>query len=313
MEILNTKIERGQSYELSLNIAKLHASTAFIVPVIIERSTEDGPVILLNAAVHGDELNGVGIVRRVIEAKLNKPLKGTIICIPVLNIFGFINLSRKFPDGRDLNRSFPGSKDGSIASQFAYEFLTEIAPYIEYMIDFHAGGADRDNDPQIRCDGKDEKALELAKVFGTDFILHSKLIANSLRNSLTEIGKTVLLFEGGKSLNFDENIINHGVKGAIRILNHLGMQDEKIDPPIQSLVIEKSKWIRAAFSGLLHLEVINGSKVKKKDILGYISDPYGSFKKKITASSDGYIICVNTTPVVNKGDAVFHISNEAED
>lgn len=312
MKILNTTIEKGKSYELNLNIARLHTRTAFNVPVIIERGKKDGPVVLLNAAVHGDELNGVEIVRRIIEAKLNKPLKGTIICIPVLNVFGFLNLSRKFPDGRDLNRSFPGSKDGSLASQFAYEFLTEIAPHIDYMIDFHTGGADRDNAPQIRCDGKDKKALELAKVFGTDFILHSKLISNSLRNSLTKIGKTVLLFEGGKSLNFDENIISHGVNGAIRVLNHLGMQNVSIEAGVESTTITKSKWIRAPYSGLLHLDADNGSKVEKKSVIGYVSDPYGSFKKKITASNNGYIICVNTTPVVNKGDAIFHISTEIE-
>lgn len=310
MEILNTNIERGKSYQLSLNIAKLHTRTAFNVPVIVERGKKDGPVILLNAGVHGDELNGVEIVRRIIESKLNVPLKGTIICIPVLNVFGFINLSRKFPDERDLNRSFPGSKDGSLASQFAHQFTTKIAPHIDYMIDFHTGGAGRDNSPQIRCDGHDAKALPLAKVFGTEFILYSKLIPNSLRNTLTKMGKTIILFEGGKSLNFDENVITHGVNGAIRVLNHLGMQKQPVSPAIDSITVSKSKWIRAPYSGLLHVDVLNGSKVNKKDILGYISDPYGSFKKKITAPHDGYIFCVNTTPVVNKGDAVFHISNE---
>lgn len=308
MEILNTKIEKGKSYQLSLNIAKLHTRTAFNVPVIIERGKKDGPIVLLNAGVHGDELNGVEIVRRIIEKKLNKPLRGTIICIPVLNIFGFINLSRKFPDERDLNRSFPGSKNGSLASQFAHQFTTKIAPHIDYMIDFHTGGAGRDNAPQIRCDSKDKKTLELAEVFGTDFILHSKLLAKSLRSTLTKMGKTVLLFEGGKSLNFDENIINHGVEGATRVLNHLGVINEKVNPGVTSTTITKSKWIRAPYSGLLHVDVENGTKVEKKDIIGYISDPYGSFKKKITAPNNGYIFCVNTTPVVNKGDAVFHIS-----
>lgn len=310
MEILNTKIERGKSYQLSLNIAKLHTRTAFNVPVIIERAKKDGPVVLLNAGVHGDELNGIEIVRRIIEAKLNKPLKGTIICIPVLNVFGFINLSRKFPDERDLNRSFPGAKDGSLASQFAHQFVTKIAPHIDYVIDFHTGGAARDNAPQIRCEEHDAKALKLAEVFGTDFIIHSKLIAKSLRTTLSKMGKTVLLYEGGKSLSFDENVIQQGVSGTIRVLNHLGMQKESISEGKESILVGKSKWIRAPYSGLLHVDVVNGTKVSKKDIVGYISDPYGSFKKKITATNDGYIFCVNTTPVVTKGDALFHISTE---
>lgn len=310
MEILNTKIERGKSYQLSLNIAKLHTRTAFNVPVIVERAKKDGPVVLLNAGVHGDELNGIEIVRRIIEAKLNKPLKGTIICIPVLNVFGFINLSRKFPDERDLNRSFPGAKDGSLASQFAHQFVTKIAPHIDYVIDFHTGGAARDNAPQIRCDENDTEALKLAKVFGTDYIVYSKLIAKSLRTTLSKMGKTVLLYEGGKSLSFDENVIQQGVDGIIRILNHLGMLKENISEGKNSILISKSKWIRAPYSGLLHVAVNNGTKVSKKEIVGYISDPYGSFKKKIVAANDGYIFCVNTRPVVTKGDALFHISTE---
>lgn len=312
MEILGTQIEKGKTYNLAMEVAKLHTRSSLNIPIIISRAKKDGPVLLLSGGVHGDELNGVEIVRRLIHGKFNKPEIGTVICIPVLNIFGYLNQSRKFPDGRDLNRMFPGSKNGSLASQVAFHFRTEIAQHIDVMIDFHTGGAERVNAPQIRVAKGNEKALDLAKVFGPPYIVYSKTIQKSTRDMVTKLGKTVLLYEGGKSQCFEEDIIQHGFNGALRVMHSLGMTKEVPPTCTESILVSKSQWIRAPYSGMSHIKVENGQHVKKGEILSYISGPYGDFNKSIKSPSDGYVFCVNTAPIVNKGDAMFHISTDSE-
>lgn len=308
--LLGKKITEGKRTVLDIEVAKLHTRTTVKVPVIIERSTEPGPVILLLAGVHGDEINGVGIIREIISQKINVPKKGTIICIPVFNIFGYLIQTREFPDGRDLNRMFPGSSNGSLASQFAYQFTKEIAPHVDYVIDFHTGGGERDNVTQIRLESSEAKTMELANLFNPPFVVHSDYISKSLRETLHKMGKTVLLFEGGKSKNLNQNVISHGIRGTKNILIHLGFIDGEISLTEKSTFINKAKWIRANYSGMFRISVKNGAFVKKKDLLGVIQDPFGEFKKKIYAPADCYIFCINKTPIVNKGDALFHVSVE---
>lgn len=311
--LLGKEIKKGASTVLDLEVAKLHTRTTVKVPLIVERAKEDGPVVLLLAGLHGDEVNGVGIIREIIAQKLNKPKNGTIICIPVFNIFGYLIQTREFPDGRDLNRVFPGSTNGSLASQFAYQFIENIAPYVDYVIDFHTGGGDKDNIAQIRCNNAEKDTMNLAAIFNPPFIIHSSYIPKSLRETLNKMKKTVLLFEGGKSKNFDPNIIAHGVRGTKNILSHLGMIDGVIEKTEQPIYVKKSKWLRASYSGMFKILVKNGAFVTKKQVLGHILDPFGDFKKKVIAPFDGYIFCINKTPIVNKGDAIFHISNDSSD
>jgi hypothetical protein len=308
--LLGKKIPDGKRTVLDIEVAKLHTRTTVKVPVIIERSNVKGPVILLLAGVHGDELNGVSIIREIINQKLNVPKKGTIICIPVFNIFGYLIQTREFPDGRDLNRMFPGSLNGSLASQFAFQFTKEIAPFIDYVIDYHTGGGERDNMAQIRLVSSEKKTLELANVFNPPFIVDSSYIAKSLRETLNKMGKTVLLFEGGKSKSLDPVIINHGIRGTKNILTHLDFIDEDITITEKPIFIKKAKWLRSNYSGMFKILVKNGTQVQKKDLLGVIQDPFGEFKKKIYAPFDCYIFCINKTPIVNKGDALFHVSFE---
>ena len=214
LHILGDEIPLGERREINFNVAKLHTTTSVEVPVIIERSKKSGPVVLLTAGIHGDEVNGVEIIRQLIAKGINKPRKGTIICIPVINIFGFLHMEREFPDGRDLNRVFPGSKNGPLASQVAYKLMTEIVPQVDLILDFHTGGADRFNAPQIRI-VKDEPVLdELAIIFGAPFVLYSKNITKSFRNTCYKNGVPILLFEGGKSFSFDSSVTNTGVNGA---------------------------------------------------------------------------------------------------
>lgn len=312
ISILGVGIKRGESKCLQFDVAKLHTRNSIKVPIFIERAVEDGPVLLLLGGVHGDEINGVEIVRRIIRTKINKPNRGTIICIPVFNIFGFLNLSRKFPDGRDLNRVFPGSSKGSLASQFAFQFKKDIVPLVDYVIDFHAGGADRVNIAQTRCTFDDIKTLELAKVFGAPFIVQSKVISKSLREVFKDNGKTALLFEGGKSLLYDEDAIQHGVEGVKNVIQFLKMKRWKTLVKNESILISKSKWLRASHSGMFHVRITNGSWVTKKTVMGIITDPFGEFERKLFAPFDCYVFCVNISPIVNRGDAIFHVSLEAE-
>jgi len=312
LNILGVEIQKGERVILEMEVAKLHTRNSLGIPIIVERSIHDGPVLLLMSGVHGDETNGVAILRDIIRKKYNRPKKGTIICIPVFNVFGYLNQSREFPDGRDLNRMFPGSAKGSLASQFAYKFTKEIAPLVDYVLDFHTGGAGRENFPNIRCVLEQEKSFELAKVFGTPYIVNSKYSPKTIRYTINKMGKTILLFEGGKSLNLDQSVINCGVEGALNVMKHLGMQKGDLNIEKDPIIVQKSKWIRAPYSGMFQALVENGSEVKRKTILGRISDPFGEFQKNIIAPFDCYIFGLNTAPIVYKGDAIFHVGIETK-
>jgi len=301
----------GESRTINMEIARLHTMTKLKIPVIIERSKIDGPVVLFTAGIHGDEINGVEIVRQIIVRKINKPKKGTIICIPVVNIFGFVNKTREFPDGRDLNRVFPGSKTGSLASRFAWHLLNEITPFVDYAIDFHAGGASRFNAAQIRIEPDNKVLKKLADVFHAPFTLASKNIPGSFRGAATKLGVKLLLFEGGKSLDLNQKITYEGVQGAKRVLEYLEMlnirKNAKV-PDAPSINIQTSTWVRARFSGMFQISVQAGDFVTKGDVIAMITDPFGKFEQKVKAPNDGYIINANDAPIVYQGDAIFNIS-----
>lgn len=309
--ILGETILPGESKTIDMEIAKMHNAAKLKIPIIIQRSKIDGPTVLFSAGIHGDEINGVEIVRQLITKKINKPKRGTIICIPIINMFGFINMSRQFPDGRDLNRVFPGRKKGSLASRFAFHILNDIMPIVDYAIDFHAGGASRFNAPQIRLIPGNEELKVLADVFNAPFTLFSKNIVGSFRNSSQKLNVKMLLFEGGKSLDINDAVAETGVQGVKRVLSFLNMLDIKHEPKFKetnSIYIDKSIWLRAKSSGLLHDHNKIGQFVKKGEVLATITDPFGKFEQKIKAPNDGYIINANHSPIVYQGDAVYHIS-----
>ncbi|HEX8268676.1 MAG TPA: succinylglutamate desuccinylase/aspartoacylase family protein [Flavobacterium sp.] len=309
--ILGKVILPGESRTINMEVAKLHTTTELKIPVIVERSKIDGPVVLFTAGIHGDEINGVEIVRQLITQKINKPKIGTIICIPIVNMFGFVNHSREFPDGRDLNRVFPGSKTGSLASRFAYTLIKEILPCVNYCVDFHAGGASRFNAPQIRIVRRNQKLKKLADVFSAPFTVYSKNIAGSYRSSNAKLKINTLLFEGGKSLDINKEVAEEGVNGAKRLLAHLEMLDDLhlVTPPENhTIYLERTSWIRAKNSGLFIDNNMIGKYVKKGVILGIITDPFGKFEQKVKAPHDGYIINANHAPIVYEGDAIYHIS-----
>ncbi len=310
------KVHKGERKAIDIKVATLFDSTDMHIPVKVIRGVEDGPTIFVSAAIHGDEINGSEVVRRLISRKkILSHLKGTLIAVPIVNVFGFNRNVRYLPDRRDLNRVFPGTKDGSLASQIAYKFMKEIVEKCDYGIDLHTGSAHRYNMPQVRANLTGNKILELAKSFKTPVIVNSKLREGSLREAANSKGIKVLLFEGGEALRYSENIIRSAEKGVFSFMTEIGMLPEKVVaaklPEDRDIFIASSShWVRATASGSMNTKKNVGNKVKAGETLGVISDPFGTEKHFIKAKKDGIIVGMTLIPLVNNGDALFHIAVE---
>lgn len=300
-------IKPGEHKSFSLNVAKLPTHTNIDLSVHVFRAKQDGPILLLTGGLHGDETNGIEIIRRMIEGKMLQPRVGSVIAIPIVNVYGFIFNERGVPDGKDINRSFPGAKDGSLARILAYTLMQSILPIVDCGIDFHTGGSSRANYPQIRCSFNQSDAKVLAKAFGAPVMLHSTLIKNSFRMAAHKKGKPIIVYEAGETLRFDEHAISEGIKGTMRVMNHLGMKTTDEDQA-STKVFKKSTWIRAKKSGLFNATASLGDDVLIKQELGYISEPFGGRRAKMLSSHQGTIIGLNNNPIVHKGDAIIHLA-----
>lgn len=310
MEILGQKISTKKRNYLEMDVASLYTRTGIKVPVIIEKARAAGPTLLLLGGIHGDEINGIEIVRRLLFEKRLKPHFGTVICLPVVNVMAFLNMNRSFADGRDLNRSFPGSPRGSLAGQVANSITKDILPHADYVVDLHCGAADRFNHPQIRYDLVNEKSLELANAFDAPFtLLQNKAPKGSFRSVLNDKKIPVIVFEGGKSKSIDQKVVESGMRGVLNVLDHLEIckYTDKPKALAKTIFLTESRWIRAKSSGMFQPMAENGSLVKKGQILGYINGPYAQFQRKVTSPIEGYIFCASHAPVVHLGDAIFHI------
>lgn len=304
------EVKPGEEKEIQLNIARLPTYTNIDLPVHVFRSEEDGPTLLLTGGLHGDELNGVEIVRRMIAKDQLMPQKGNVIAIPLVNVYGFIQNVRGLPDGKDINRSFPGIKGGSLARLLAYTLMNEIVPQIDYGIDFHTGGAARSNYPQIRCTFDVKKNMKLAKAFGAPYVIHSSLIEKSFRKAAHKKGKHILVYEAGESTRFYEFGIQEGINGTLRLMNHLGMKADAPKPIRETEIYRKTTWVRAKYAGLFRPKIELGDQVKQRQTLGYITDPYGNEQFKFVCPHEGRVIGLNYAPVVHKGDALLHLAYE---
>lgn len=307
MIIAGTKIEKGQCKTIKLSIAKLISGTEIDVPIVVYRGKTDGPVLMLMAGLHGDEINSIDVVRKIIDQKINHVESGTVICIPILNVFGFINFSREVPDGKDVNRSFPGSLKGSLASQIAFHLTDKVLSHCDYIIDYHTGGKSRYNIPQIRTTIDIQSCKQLAEAFNAPFTLHSGLIKKSLRESAINQGKTIIVFEGGESLRFNKNATDVAIKGTKNILNFLKMKSYN-ETQLESKLYLKKKWIRAPIAGFFHPTILAGEKVKIKQDLGSICGPFADFKETCLSPKSGHVISLNRNPMVNRGDAIIQIA-----
>lgn len=308
VEIRGEKIALGESKLIKIPVDRLPTGTLIEIPVYIFNGKEPGPTILLQGGLHGDEVNSVELVRRMLIDKSYKIYRGCVIVVPLLNVFGFLNLSRDM-HGKDVNRSFPGSKRGSLASRMAYYLMKELTQNVDFAIDFHTGGAQRSNYPQIRYTPEDERGKALANIFNAPLTFGSKLIAKSFRNECFKNNIPVIVYEGGESLRLDEYSIQEGINGTLRILHHFNMISKEVVVPNAkpSVELHKRKWIRAKVAGIFNATIKNGAKVEKGQLLGNIMDTYGETKFPVKAPTSGYIIAKNNFPIINMGDALFHI------
>ena len=304
----------GERKQIRPTAAKLYDFTDMKIPVAVVRGKEDGPTLFISAAIHGDEINGVDIVRRLLRHKALKQLRGTLITIPIVNVFGFNDKSRYLPDRRDLNRSFPGEEHGSLASQIAYIFRTEIVEKCTHGIDLHTGAIHRRNLPQIRADLTLPQNLILAKAFGATVILNASPRDGSLREMVKEKRIPMLLYEAGTALRFDSKASKTGVDGILNVMRTIGMLPEAPNVVQQDVYIAKSShWVRAPISGIFLARKKLGERVAKGDVLGLITNPFGDHEYAILSPYEGIIIGNSLLPLANEGDALFHIALFEED
>lgn len=309
IEIGGLIIPPSQRQRIEIPVARLPTQTLITLPVTVINGSKEGPILWLSAAIHGDEINGVEIIRQVLQRISPSELRGTIIAVPIVNVFGFIAQSRYLPDRRDLNRSFPGSNRGSLGSRLAYLFMEEIVSKSTHGIDLHTASDHRKNLPQIRANLHDTQTYKCAKAFAAPVIIHSQTRDGSLREAATKQGIPVLLYEAGEALRFDSNAIKVGVEGILRVMAALKMYPLETYTERQSILqVTETKWVRAPGSGILRLYVELGQKVTKKQVLGVISDAFGEKNTTVNAPCAGMVIGSLQNPLVNQGDAIVHIA-----
>jgi predicted deacylase len=305
----DTTVEPGQRSSISLPIADLYTGTSLSMPVKVISGRRSGPVMFVCAAIHGDELNGVEIIRRLLKRKILRSMRGTLVAVPIVNVHGFLDQSRYLPDRRDLNRSFPGSPRGSIAARMANTFITEIVAKADCGLDLHTGAINRSNLPQIRAHLDDERNLELARVFGAPVIIDSTIRDGSLRECAAERGIPVLVYEAGEALRFDEVAIRAGLRGIIRVMRHLGMLPEsKSAKQLTPVVAASTSWVRAPASGIVSQKAELGTRVVNQQPLAVIGDPLGEDQENVSAPFDGIVIGRSNLPLAHEGDALFNVA-----
>jgi uncharacterized protein len=301
-------VEPGTRVRLELDAARLATGSPVGIPLEVLHGARPGPRVWLTGAIHGDELNGVEIIRQVLAELQPKWFSGTLLALPIVNVHGFITESRTLPDGRDLNRSFPGSARGSQAARLAHRLLREVAAGADVGIDLHTGAGPRTNLPQLRANLDDPETRRLALAFGAPIMIHATLRDGSLRAAATALGTRVLVYEGGEARRFNNQAIEAGIRGTLRVLQALGMR--KGGPPEGEASAESrsTQWVRAGRSGLVRLHVEPGDRVQKGDRIGVIHDAFGSSRLPVRARTGGIVIGLSRQPAVHRGDALVHIA-----
>lgn len=308
-EICGKVISPGSREIVDLAMPKLNTHTEMSMPIHVVHGRRPGPTVFLTAAIHGDELNGIEIIRRVLARKDLSKLAGTLLAIPVVNSYGLIQHSRYLPDRRDLNRSFPGSQKGSLAARLAHLLTEEVLSKCTHGIDLHTGAIHRSNLPQIRADLDDQETLSLATSFGVPVLINASLRDGSLRGACRDFDIPVLLYEAGEALRYDEVSIRAGVNGVVNVLRQLKMlPSRRKSHYVEPSIARKSMWVRAPESGMVRSTIKLGERVEKGDLLAYVDDPYGGEHHKIISPNSGVIIGRLELPMVYEGDAVFHIA-----
>jgi predicted deacylase len=312
IEIAGVKIKPGSRQSIDIPLPSFYTHSSVNMPVHVVRGRKPGPVLLVSAAVHGDEINGVEIIRRLLSHKFISRIRGTLIAIPVVNVYGFVSKSRYLPDRRDLNRSFPGSENGSMAARLANVVMTQILPHCTHIIDLHTGAVNRENLPQIRAKLRGDPELEaLARAFGVPVILNANLVEGSFRAAAYEMGIGVLLYEAGEALRFDEIAIRAGVRGVLQVMSALDMRikSKKQRTGMESMIANTNRWVRAGQSGILRSLVATGARVEEGDLLAYINNPLGENSEELISPVSGIVIGKTNLPLVFAGEAIFNIAS----
>jgi predicted deacylase len=309
IRIAGHEIKAGEQASFDVPICDLSTRTTMTMPVQVFHGVEDGPRLFVSAAVHGDEINGIEVVQRLTADPDLAQLRGTLITVPIVNVFGFVAQSRYLPDRRDLNRSFPGSARGSLAARLAHLFLTEIVANSTHGIDLHTGAIHRTNYPQIRANLDQPETEKLARAFGAEVVINSGFREGSLRESASKWRVPVLVYEAGEALRHDEPSIAIGLRGVYNVMDALGMLAlrNNAGPKVEALIARSSNWVRAPQSGVLREAVTLGSTVEKGATLGFVADPFGAGRTKVKSRSEGMVIGLTYLPLVYEGDALFHL------
>jgi uncharacterized protein len=309
IRIGDVEVKPGERASVSLPMADLYTGAALPMQVHVVCGRRAGPVLFVSAAIHGDELNGVEIIRRLLKRRKLESIRGTLLAVPVVNVHGFLELSRYLPDRRDLNRSFPGSPKGSIASRMAHVFITEVVDKAEYGIDLHTGAINRANFAQVRANVDDPATLAMAKAFGAPVILNSNLRDGSLRFYAAERGFPLLIYEAGEALRFDELSIRAGLQGVVKVMRHIGMLPPSRKPATGNPVVaESTSWVRAPMSGIVSQKAPLGTRVVKGQRLAVVGDPLGGEEENILSPIDGIVIGRSNLPLAHEGDALFNVA-----
>lgn len=309
-ELGGIRIAPGERRTVQLPVANLYTSAPVTLPVIVHHGRLPGPKLFVSAALHGDEIIGIEVIRRLLKLAQLDELRGTLLAVPVVNVLGFLHQSRYLPDRRDLNRSFPGSESGSLTARLAHQFLHNVVERCDYGIDLHTGARRRPNLPQIRADLSQPEIHRLAEAFGAPLMLNSTPAAGTLREYAKKKGVPMLLYESSEALRFDETCIRIGVLGVQNVMYALKMLPELPSrPPLRKpLVARSSTWCRAPTSGILRTHVRLGDEVAHGQVLGVIGDPFSDNEVPVPATAAGFIIGQVDLPLVYEGDALYHIA-----
>jgi hypothetical protein len=300
----------GSRRVIDLPVADLYTHTSLNMPVQVINGRTAGPTLFVCAAVHGDEINGVEIIRRLLKFKVLSRIRGALIAVPIVNVHGFLDQSRYLPDRRDLNRSFPGSERGSVAARLAHLLVTEIIDQIDCGVDLHTGAIHRCNLPQIRANLGDSKTGELARLFGVPVLIDSTARDGSLRQYAAEQGIPMLVYEAGEALRFDDLAIRAGTRGLMNLMRELRMLPGKkgTAAAFEPIVARQSSWARAPVSGVVRSRLGLGHTVNKGDQLAIVSDPFGEVETSLIARFNGVVIGRSNLPLALEGDALFNIA-----
>ncbi len=309
LKISGIRVAAGETREIYLKVSESFMSSAIQVPVTVIRGRKSGPTAFITAAIHGDEINGVDIVRRLIFDVDHENLAGTLIAIPVVNIPGFLTQSRYLPYHRDLNRFFPGKKGGHNADRMASLLFNEVISKCDFGVDLHTAADGRMNLPHVRGDMSNPRVRSLARSFGATVVVDQRGLKGSLRREATDAGVPTILFEAGETGKFSHKISMAGLRGVLSVLSGMGMwpEAEKIRPPFQ-VIVKESDWIRAEKGGILELDIKPGELVYENDLIGSVLNPFGKTVTRIRSPFTGIVIGVTTAPLTIPGTGIAHIA-----